>query len=146
MMVRQSARRMCQHAVMVCLEQYMARANHLMRAITAAILNAGDEYEGQTAMTSDDFREKCIEMINRILDQGFERPIYFAAIAIDGRTTIGSSETITGAVQPLVKNDTTLGPSIMYLPPINFLFVDPKGKVAHGVIDTSGSISYRVLN
>ena len=47
-------------------------------------------------MTFDDFREQCIEMIDCILNLGFEEPIYFTAIAIDGRTTIGSSETIGG--------------------------------------------------
>jgi hypothetical protein len=39
----------------------------------------------------------------------------------------------------------TSGACALYLPPINVLFVDPKGKVAHGVIDGSGSISYYVL-
>jgi hypothetical protein len=114
--------------------------------VATAVCNARDADEGRVAMTSDDFREKCIEMINRILAQGFERPIYFAAIAIDGLTTIGSSETVTGAAQPLVKTDATAGSLTMYLLPINVLFVDPKGKVAHGVIDGSGAVSCRVLN
>ncbi len=47
-------------------------------------------------MTSDDFREQCIEMVNRLL--------------------------------------------------AHLLFVDPKGKVAHGVSDPSGSLSCRVLH
>jgi hypothetical protein len=114
--------------------------------VATAACNAGDVDEGRVAMTSDDFREKCIEMINRILAQGFERPIYFSATAIDGLTTIGSSETVTGAAQPLVKTDALAGSFTTYLLPINVLFVDPKGKVAHGVIDAAGAVSCRVLN
>ena len=114
--------------------------------VATAAYHARDPDEGRVAMTSDDFREKCIEMINRILAQGFERPIYFAAIAIDGLTTIGSSETVTGAAQPLVKTDATAGSFTTYLLPINILFVDPKGKVAHGVIDAAGGVSCRILN
>jgi hypothetical protein len=97
-------------------------------------------------MTSEDFREKCTEMLNQLLDQGFTRPIYFAAIAIDGLTTSGSSETVTGTVQPLVKTDGTFGSHAIYLLPIHVLFVDPRGQVAHGVIHGSGSVSCRVLN
>jgi hypothetical protein len=29
----------------------------------------------------------------------------------------------------------------MHLLPINVLFIDPKGRVAHGVIDGSGTVS-----
>lgn len=93
-------------------------------------------------MTSDDVREKCIEMINGLLDQRLQRPIYFSAIAIDGLTIIGSSETVTGAVQSQV---ATSGPFALHLLPINVLFVDPTGQVAHGVIDGSGTASCRVL-
>jgi hypothetical protein len=119
-------------------------ANWEPEGVATAACNARDVDEGRVAMTSDDFREKCIEMINRILAQGFERPIYFAAIAIDGLTTIGSSETVIGAIQPLVKTAAS-GPLAMYLLPIHCLFVDPQGKVAHGVIDGSGAVSCRVL-
>jgi hypothetical protein len=94
-------------------------------------------------MTSDDFREQCIEMINCILNRGFEHPIYFSAIAIDGRTTIGSSETVGHSIEPMVAMSSSC---IMYLPPVNVLFVDRKGKVAHGVIAGSGSVSCHVLN
>jgi hypothetical protein len=104
---------------------------------------AGDAYKGQAAMTSDDFREQCIAMINQILDQGFEHPIYFAAVAIDGLTVVGSSETVTAPAQLML---ATSGPFAMYLLPINFLFVDPKGKAAHGVIDGSGAVSCCVLH
>jgi hypothetical protein len=110
--------------------------------VATAILDAGDASGEQAAMTSDAVREKCLEMINRLLDQGFERPIFFSAIDIDGLTTTGSSETVTSAAQPLV---ATSGPFTMYLPPINVLLVDPKGRVAHGVIDGSGAASCRVL-
>jgi hypothetical protein len=97
-------------------------------------------------MTSEDFRETCIALLNQLLDQGFQHPIYFAAIAMDGLTTSGSSETVTGAVQPLEKTGTTSGARIMYLLPVNVLFVDPRGQVAHGVIHGPGSVSCRVLN
>jgi hypothetical protein len=80
-----------------------------------------------------------------MLTQGFERPIYFVAVMSDGSTTVGSSETITGGVQPLVKTDATSGPFALYLLPIHVLFVDPQAKVAHGVIEGFGSVSYRVL-
>ena len=93
-------------------------------------------------MTSDDVREKCIEMINQLLDQGFQRPIFFSAIAIDGLTIVGSSETVTGAALPLV---ATFGPFTLHLVPIHVLFVDPQGKVAHGVIDGPGAVSCHVL-
>jgi hypothetical protein len=102
-----------------------------------------EPHEGRAAMTSDDFREQCVEMINQILDQGFEHPIYFTAIAIDGRTTIGSSETISGPVQLML---ATSGPVAFYLMPINFLFVDPEGRVAHGVINGEDSVSCSILN
>jgi hypothetical protein len=96
-------------------------------------------------MMSDDFREHCIELINRMLTQGFERPIYFVAVTTDGSTTVGSSETVTGSVQPLVKTDATSGPFALYLLPVHCLFVDPQGKVAHGVIEGWGAVSCRIL-
>jgi hypothetical protein len=129
----------------------MPGANRLTLAITAAILSRGGLLDrspatGRTCVSSGKGDGEGIEMINRILAQGFERPIYFAAIAIDGLTTIGSSETVTGAAQPLVKTDATAGSLTVYLLPINVLFVDPKGKVAHGAINGSGAVSSRVLN
>lgn len=96
-------------------------------------------------MTADDFREKCIALINRLLAQGFERPIYFAAIDSNGLTTIGSSETVTGDVPLGVKTYTMHGPLAMYLLPVHIMFVDPKGKVAHAMIDHSGWDALRIL-
>jgi hypothetical protein len=93
-------------------------------------------------MTSDDFQEQCIEMINRLLARGFELPIYFSAIAIDGLTTNGSSETIADPIQLMVAASSPLP---IYLPPINCLFVDPKGKVAHGVVYGLRAVSCCVL-
>jgi hypothetical protein len=46
--------------------------------VATAILDAGDASGEQAARTSDAVREKCLEMINRLLDQGFERPIFFS--------------------------------------------------------------------
>jgi hypothetical protein len=93
-------------------------------------------------MTPDDVQASCLEMINRLLVEGFERPIYFSAIAIDGLTTVGSSESVTGSVPVRVATSSAIN---LYLPPIHFLFVDPKGRVAHGVIEASGTLQYRIL-
>ena len=73
-------------------------------------------------------------------------PIYFAALASDGLATSGSSETVTGYVQPLVKTYVTAGSPAIYLLPINVLFVDPNARVAHGIIDGLGYVSCRILN
>jgi hypothetical protein len=90
----------------------------------------------------EDFCSKCAE----ILTQGFIRPIYFAAIASDGMATSSSSETVSGAVQPVMKTDTAAGSSAMYLLPINVLLVGQNGQVAHGAINGSGLVSCSVSN
>ena len=110
--------------------------------VATALGDAGDASEGRTAMTSDDVREKCIEMINQLLDQEFQRPIFFSAIAIDGLTIVGSSETVTGTALPLV---ATSGPFTLHLVPIHVLFVNPQGKVAHGVIAGPGAVVCHIL-
>jgi hypothetical protein len=96
-------------------------------------------------MTTPDFREHCMALIDQLLAHGFERPIAFAAIASDGLTTAGSSETITGTVLSQVK--TTVPPDAFarYLLPIHLLLVDPQGRVAYGVIDSAGAASVRLL-
>jgi hypothetical protein len=96
-------------------------------------------------MTTDAFREHGMALINRLLTQGFERPITFAAIASDGLTIAGSSETITGTVLSGVKTTAPPGAFARYLLPIHFLFVDVQGRVAHGVIGTSGTASVHIL-
>jgi hypothetical protein len=96
-------------------------------------------------MTTDDFREHCMALINQLLAQGFERPITLAAIASDGLTTAGSSETITGTVLSGEKTTAPPGTFARYLLPIHLLFVDAKGRVAHGVIGPSGAASVRIL-
>jgi hypothetical protein len=96
-------------------------------------------------MTSDDFSANCTEMLNQLIAQGFRRPIYFAALASDGLATSGSSETVTGSVQALVKTHVTAGSAAIYLPPVNILFVDPDAQVAHGVINGPGRVSCRIL-
>jgi hypothetical protein len=96
-------------------------------------------------MTSDDFSANCTQMLNELIAQGFRRPIYFAALASDGLATSGSSETVTGSVQALVKTHVTAGSSAIYLPPVNILFVDPNAQVAHGVINGLGRVSCRIL-
>ena len=96
-------------------------------------------------MTPHGFREPCIELINQLLAEGFERPIAWAAIASDGLTTAGSSETITGTVPSGVKTSAPPDAFARYLLPIHILFVDAQGRVAHGVIDPSGAASVRIL-
>ena len=116
-----------------------------MRAVTD-ILNASEVCERWVVMTSEDFCANCTEMLNQLLAQGFTRPIYFAALASDGLATSGSSETVTGSVQSLVKTHVTAGSSAIYMLPINVLFVDPNAQVAHGVINGLGCVSCRILN
>jgi hypothetical protein len=101
--------------------------------------------ERHAAMTTDDFREYGTALINQLLAQGFERPITFTAIASDGLTTAGSSETITGTVLSGEKTTAPPGAFARYLLPIHLLFVDAKGRVAHGVIGTSGTSSVHIL-
>jgi hypothetical protein len=96
-------------------------------------------------MTTNDFREHCIALINQLLAQGFERPIALAAIASDGLTTAGSSETITGTILSEVKTTAPPDSFARYLLPIHILFVDARGRVAHGVISHSGAASVRIL-
>jgi hypothetical protein len=96
-------------------------------------------------MTTHEFGEYGSALINQLLAEGFERPIALAAIASNGLTTAGSSETITGTVRSEVKTTTLPGAFAHYLLPIHFLFVDVQGRVAHGVIDQSGTASVRIL-
>jgi hypothetical protein len=72
-------------------------------------------------MTTDDFREYGTALINQLLAQGFERPITFTAIASDGLTTAGSSETITGTVLSGEKTTAPPGAFARYLLPIHLL-------------------------
>jgi hypothetical protein len=96
-------------------------------------------------MTTHDFGEHGSALINQLLTQGFERPITFTAIASDGLTTAGSSETITGTVLSGEKTTAPPGAFARYLLPIHLLFVDVRGRVAYGVIDQSGVASVRLL-
>jgi hypothetical protein len=92
-------------------------------------------------MTTDEFREQCIRLINQLLAQGFERPIALAAIASDGLTTAGSSETISETVLVGVKTSVPADTFGLYLLPMHILFVDTQGRVAHSVIGHSGTAS-----
>jgi hypothetical protein len=78
-------------------------------------------------MTTHDFREYGSALINQLLAQGFARPIALVAIARDGLTTAGSSETITGTVRSEVKTTAPPGAFARYLLPIHVLFVDVQG-------------------
>jgi hypothetical protein len=96
-------------------------------------------------MTPHDFREHCMALIDQLLTQGFVRPIAMAAIASDGLTTAGSSETITGTVLSGVKTTAPPDAFARYLLPIHILFVDPQGRAAYGVIRDSGTASVHLL-
>ncbi len=111
--------------------------------VSPAIRQAG---ERQAAMTTDNFREHCMALINHLLAQGFVCPITFTVIASDGLTTAGSSETITGTVPLGVKTTAPPDAFARYLLPIHLLFVDAQGRVAHGVIDSSGAASVHLLS
>jgi hypothetical protein len=97
-------------------------------------------------MTTRDFGEHGSALINQLLAQGFMRPIALDAIASDGLTTAGSSETITGTVLSEVKTTAPPGAFARFLLPIHFLFADVQGHVAYGVIDHSGTASVRILS
>jgi hypothetical protein len=96
-------------------------------------------------MTADDFQARCTALIDRMLTQGFVRPVVFAAIASDGLTTSGSSETVTGVIPLGVKAGRTQGALALYLLPVHLLFVDPRGHVAYGVLGLSGTDELRIL-
>jgi hypothetical protein len=69
-----------------------------------------------------------------------------AAIASDGLTTIGSSETVTGPLaEPGVKTATAHGPLPLYLPPIHVLFIGPQGRAAYTLTDRAGATLLRML-
>src|SRR5215475_4637042 len=97
-------------------------------------------------MTSEDFCGKCLNMLNQLLAQGFTRPIYFAALASDGLATSGSSETVTGSVEPPVKTPVTAGSSATHRLPVNIPAADPNARGAHGVINGTGCMSCRSLS
>jgi hypothetical protein len=101
--------------------------------------------KGLLPMTPNGFREDCMALIDQLLTQGFVRPITLAAIAGDGLTTAGSSETITGTVLSGVKTSVPPDAFARYLLPIHILFVDPQGRVAYGVIRDSGTASVHIL-
>jgi hypothetical protein len=96
-------------------------------------------------MTTHEFGEHGSALINQLLAHGFARPIALAAIASDGLTTAGSSETITGTVRSEVKTTAPPGAFARYLLPLHFLFVDVQGRVAYGLIDPSGTAYMRLL-
>jgi hypothetical protein len=96
-------------------------------------------------MTTHDFGEHGRALITQLLAHGFERPIALAAIARDGLTTVGSSETSTGPVRSEVKTTAPPGAFARYLLPIHILCVDVQGHVAVGLIDQSGTASVHIL-
>ena len=92
-------------------------------------------------MTNQELDEKVADLVTQLSTQGFENPIYFAAIERTGRTSIGSSSpTQEGWIEPL-PGHADVEPDRL---PIHIMFVDAKSRVAHGVIEPSGSASVRL--
>lgn len=85
-------------------------------------------------MVSEEFEE----VIDSLLEKGFEPPLYFCAIAVNGSMDIGTFERIG--------DSKDLGPNFLaqhssagvHALPIHLLFVDPVGHVARVIIDGSG--------
>jgi hypothetical protein len=83
-------------------------------------------------MTVEEFGARATSMLDVVLAQGFERPIYFVCIAIDGRVLKG-----TYGVDDRVLIDYP-GEADM-LTPIHILFVDCRGKAQHMTIEDQES-------
>jgi hypothetical protein len=85
-------------------------------------------------MISEEFEE----VIQNLIDKGFQAPLYFCAIAVNGSMDIGSFERIgdTTDLRPnfLAQHST----ADLHALPIHLMFVDPKGRVARVVIQGSG--------
>jgi hypothetical protein len=88
--------------------------------------------EEDRAMTAEEFGERATSMLDVVLNQGFERPIYFACVAIDGQVLKG-----TYGVDDRVVIDYP-GETDM-LTPIHILFVDCRGKAQHMTIEDQAS-------
>ena len=85
-------------------------------------------------MVSEEFGE----VIENLLAKGFEAPLYFCAIAVNGSMDIGRFERI-GDTPDLHANFLAQhSTGDLHALPIHLLFVDPKGRVARVVIEGSG--------
>jgi hypothetical protein len=82
--------------------------------------------------------EEFAEVIENLLEKGFEPPLYFCAIAANGSMDMGSFEKIgeTTDLKPKFLAQHSTGD--LHALPIHMLFVDPTGAAARVVIEGSG--------
>jgi hypothetical protein len=93
-------------------------------------------------MTHQVLDQLVADLVTQLSTQGFENPVSFAAIERTGRTSSGSSSpTQAGWIEP-IPGQADVAPDRL---PIHLMFVDAKSRVAHGVIEPSGSASVRLL-
>jgi hypothetical protein len=93
-------------------------------------------------MTNRELDDIVADLVTQLSTLGFENPLSFAAIERTGRTSIGSSSpTQQGWIEP-IPDQADVAPDRL---PIHLMFVDAKSRVAHGVIEPSGSASVRLL-
>jgi hypothetical protein len=78
------------------------------------------------------------EVIENLLDKGFQPPLYFCAIAVNGSMDIGSLERIGDTVDLRPNFLAQYSTADLHALPIHLMFVDPKGQVARVVIAGSG--------
>jgi hypothetical protein len=83
-------------------------------------------------MTAEEFGERATSMLEVVLAQGFERPIHFACIALDGRVLKG----VYGIDDRVVIDYPG---EVDLLTPIHILFADCRGKAQHMTIEDQES-------
>ena len=85
-------------------------------------------------MVSEEFEE----VIENLLDKGFEAPLYFCAIAVNGSMDIGRFERIGDSTDLRPNFLAQHATGDLHALPIHLLFVDSKGHAARVVIEGSG--------
>jgi hypothetical protein len=92
-------------------------------------------------MTHQELDQMVADLVTQLSTQGFENPLYFAAIERTGRTSIGSSSpTQEGWIEPL-PGQADVAPDRL---PIHIMFVDARSRAAHAVIEPSGATSVQL--
>ncbi len=79
-------------------------------------------------MIAEELADRISLMLDAVIEQGFERPLYFACIGVNGQTIEGSSD-VDGNLQIKYPEEGTV-PT-----PIHILMVDSPGRAAHLTID-----------
>lgn len=85
-------------------------------------------------MVSEEFEE----VIENLLGKGFQPPLYFCAIAVNGSMDIGTFEKIGDSTDLRANFLAQHSTADLHALPIHLMFVDPKGQVARVVIKGSG--------